>query len=132
MKRKVFLEKSFRVLVFTVVAALAGWFSKLLSIQFKSKLRFVTVPVRFISEKLYLGKGFIIHQDKNDLQVLSRHCPHLGCSLQSHVQSKQIVCPCHGSRFTEDGVYIQGPAKKNMNTLNFTLNRDETLKIQLD
>ena len=37
-------------------------------------------------------------------------CPHAGC-LVSTVVDDEIICPCHGSRFSAlDGSVIQGPA----------------------
>ena len=43
-------------------------------------------------------------------------CPHLGCALKYNSAEHTWDCPCHGSRFTEDGSLIDNPAtadKKN-------------------
>lgn len=37
-------------------------------------------------------------------------CPHEGC-LVSKVEGTQVVCPCHGSRFSLDGAVVAGPAR---------------------
>ena len=37
-------------------------------------------------------------------------CPHLKCVLQWNGDEKTFDCPCHGSRFTNEGVVINGPA----------------------
>ncbi len=37
-------------------------------------------------------------------------CPHLGCALKYNEAEHTWDCPCHGSRFTEDGKVIDGPA----------------------
>lgn len=37
-------------------------------------------------------------------------CPHLGCALKYNKEEHSWDCPCHGSRFTEDGALIDGPA----------------------
>ncbi len=37
-------------------------------------------------------------------------CPHLGCALKYNRQEHSWDCPCHGSRFTENGELIDGPA----------------------
>jgi Rieske Fe-S protein len=37
-------------------------------------------------------------------------CPHAGCNV-SKVENGNIVCPCHGSRFSLEGAVVQGPAK---------------------
>ena len=44
-------------------------------------------------------------------------CPHMGCALKYNRQEHSWDCPCHGSRFTQDGRLIDNPAtgdKKQM------------------
>lgn len=41
-------------------------------------------------------------------------CPHMGCALKWNSQERSWDCPCHGSRFTESGELVDGPAKKGM------------------
>lgn len=41
-------------------------------------------------------------------------CPHAGCLVASVVDD-EIICPCHGSRFSAvDGSVIQGPASQGL------------------
>lgn len=37
-------------------------------------------------------------------------CPHLGCALKYNPDEHSWDCPCHGSRFTEQGELIDNPA----------------------
>lgn len=37
-------------------------------------------------------------------------CPHLGCALKYNSAEHTWDCPCHGSRFTENGELIDNPA----------------------
>ena len=37
-------------------------------------------------------------------------CPHLGCALKYNAAEHTWDCPCHGSRFGEDGALIDNPA----------------------
>ena len=37
-------------------------------------------------------------------------CPHLGCALKFNKAEHTWDCPCHGSRFTEEGQLIDNPA----------------------
>lgn len=37
-------------------------------------------------------------------------CPHMGCALKWNAQEHTWDCPCHGSRFEEDGRLINNPA----------------------
>ncbi len=40
-------------------------------------------------------------------------CPHLGCALKWNAAERSWDCPCHGSRFTENGLLLNGPATDN-------------------
>lgn len=37
-------------------------------------------------------------------------CPHLGCALKWNPQEHSWDCPCHGSRFTEEGRLLENPS----------------------
>ena len=41
-------------------------------------------------------------------------CTHLGCALKYNKQEHCWDCPCHGSRFSEDGEILDGPANKKL------------------
>lgn len=41
-------------------------------------------------------------------------CPHMGCALTYNSQEHSWDCPCHGSRFTEDGRLLDNPATGDM------------------
>lgn len=40
----------------------------------------------------------------------TKRCPHLGCALKWNPEERSWDCPCHGSRFTENGELIDNPA----------------------
>ncbi|MGM9662386.1 MAG: FAD-dependent oxidoreductase [Oscillospiraceae bacterium] len=37
-------------------------------------------------------------------------CPHMGCALKWNPRERSWDCPCHGSRFAEDGALLENPA----------------------
>lgn len=39
-----------------------------------------------------------------------KRCPHMGCGMKWNKEEHSWDCPCHGSRFDEDGGVIEGPA----------------------
>ena len=43
-----------------------------------------------------------------------KRCPHMGCGLKWNQEEHSWDCPCHGSRFDEDGGVIEGPAMGNL------------------
>lgn len=40
-------------------------------------------------------------------------CPHMGCRLSWNPDERSWDCPCHGSRFDENGKLMDNPAKKD-------------------
>jgi len=48
------------------------------------------------------------------LNAYTAICPHLGCVLQWNADETSFDCPCHGSRFTNEGVVINGPAMTDL------------------
>ena len=50
----------------------------------------------------------------NLLSLNQKRCPHLGCALKWNPQEHSWDCPCHGSRFEEDGTLIDNPAAGNL------------------
>ncbi len=46
----------------------------------------------------------------NLLTPTKKRCPHLGCALKWNKYEHSWDCPCHGSRFHEDGTLIDNPA----------------------
>ena len=48
------------------------------------------------------------------LKFTKPRCPHLGCALEWNSMEHSWDCPCHGSRFSEDGTLMDNPATKDM------------------
>ena len=46
----------------------------------------------------------------NLLTFHQKRCPHMGCALKWNETEKSWDCPCHGSRFDEEGGVIDNPA----------------------
>ncbi len=47
---------------------------------------------------------------KGLLTPTAPRCPHMGCALKYNKQEHSWDCPCHGSRFDENGELINNPA----------------------
>ena len=54
----------------------------------------------------------------NLLKPTAPRCPHLGCALNWNPEERSWDCPCHGSRFAEDGKLLDGPATGGIFTKN--------------
>lgn len=57
------------------------------------------------------GSVLVDRPSGNTFNALSSICTHQSCTIDSFDSIKnQFVCPCHGSRFDENGKVAQGPA----------------------
>ena len=52
----------------------------------------------------------IVESTVNLLNFKTPRCPHLGCALKWNNAEKSWDCPCHGSRFSENGELLDNPA----------------------
>ena len=50
----------------------------------------------------------------NLLTPTTKRCPHLGCALKWNKAEHSWDCPCHGSRFSENGKVLDNPANNNL------------------
>lgn len=48
------------------------------------------------------------------LVALYKVCVHLGCLYAWVDSTVRFECPCHGSKYLEDGTYIEGPAPRDL------------------
>ncbi len=48
-------------------------------------------------------------------------CTHLGCLPKWVDVASRFECPCHGSKFERDGLYIAGPAPRSMDRFQTTI-----------
>lgn len=44
-------------------------------------------------------------------------CVHLGCLYEWQAVSGRFECPCHGSKYTKEGKYIEGPAPRSLDRM---------------
>ena len=59
------------------------------------------------------GEKLAVFVDKKGQQHLfSARCTHLGCTIGWNPGEKTFDCPCHGSRFSEMGEVVNGPAAR--------------------
>lgn len=52
--------------------------------------------------------------ENNKLHAVSAVCTHMKCIVNWNNAEKTWDCPCHGSRFTQEGKVIEGPAIKDL------------------
>lgn len=68
------------------------------------------------SRKIFSTQLFtnIIESTINLLNPTTPRCPHLGCALKWNNAEKSWDCPCHGSRFSENGKLLDNPSTADL------------------
>jgi len=74
-------------------------------------------------------RRLFVLRDEDDFHVISGVCTHLGCTVQWRQDERRFDCPCHGSRFREDGTVISGPAPRPLEWYAVTLSPDGYLEV---
>ena len=75
--------------------------------------------------------GFYIVREAGKLYAVSSNCTHKRCLVTPENDGRvELACECHGSRFTETGVVIKGPARVSLPHLGIML--DSTGHIIVD
>ena len=69
-------------------------------------------PSRSIIKSQLLVNGF--ESVVNLLSVSKKRCPHLGCALKWNKDERSWDCPCHGSRFSENGKLLENPSNSDL------------------
>ncbi len=63
-----------------------------------------------------VGDAVVHRHADGRVQAWSARCTHLGCRLERVIDGV-VVCPCHGSRFDEQGRVVNGPATRPLQPL---------------
>ena len=69
----------------------------------------------------------IIYNVDGEIIACSLVCTHLGCTVAESATG--FDCPCHGSRFDENGNVLAGPAQKPLKTLRVEILEGGMLKL---
>ena len=82
------------------------------------------------ADQLHNGEGAIIssglkkyavyRDESGELHVFSASCTHLGCVVHWNGDEKTFDCPCHGSRYSNEGKVINGPAVADLKAVQVT------------
>ena len=67
------------------------------------------------SSRTFPNEDMIVFHDTEGLFAISTICTHLGCVVS--YDGVAFTCPCHGSRFSDSGEVLKGPAPKALSWL---------------
>lgn len=77
----------------------------------------------------YRGKPAVVLQPApGQFVALSAVCTHLGCVVAWQEQAGEFECPCHGGRFSAEGLVLAGPPPSPLETFTVEIDGDQ-LKI---
>jgi cytochrome b6-f complex iron-sulfur subunit len=72
--------------------------------------------------------GFILVKSDESIRLFSRACTHLGCQLELD-QTQGLRCPCHGSKFNQQGEVLKGPAMRSLTEYRFSYLADNSHRL---
>ena len=88
----------------------------------------------------YASDGIVDEYAKKERILIVRHegkiyaptstCTHKNCAVK--LKEKEIVCPCHGSKFTIQGTSLKGPAKGSLFRYAIKVNENGNLIVDRD
>lgn len=88
------------------------------------------VPSADASPEAYTdGKFWLVQTEEGDPKALYMVCTHLGCLYKWEPSNFRFECPCHGSKFTHDGLYIEGPAPRSLDSFEILADGDGQLGV---
>ncbi|MGD9487251.1 MAG: ubiquinol-cytochrome c reductase iron-sulfur subunit [Calditrichaceae bacterium] len=123
-KRRTFLHTLGRRILFLAAGLLYFPFSGFLN-RISQKKHVLKLKLKDLKETEF----FFVRTDHQKLRIISKKCTHLGCTVNFNENSKMFICPCHGSKFDNEGNYLSGPAKKNLTDLDYKLNETNDIEI---
>jgi len=122
MKRRDFLSKTLTLAPWAATAPLVWPTGRFLLFDEAGRGK-ITLPLAQIKEGItpVTRAALFIRKEGDAITVLDAHCTHMGCLLRFDREHQVFNCPCHKSRFSRDGKRLRGPAKRDMDTVSFTL-----------
>ena len=71
------------------------------------------------------GKFWLVNTEDEGPKALYMVCTHLGCLYKWQASNNRFECPCHGSKFSKAGYYIEGPAPRSLDQFELTVEGEQ-------
>ena len=69
----------------------------------------------------------LLQKAPGEFVAMSAVCTHLGCIVKWVEADQELLCPCHGGRFSTEGVVIGGPPPAPLELYPVSLQDDQIL-----
>jgi len=130
--RRTFLKRA-SLFVFTgafVVQGIALLRALWPDVLYEPAARFkVGSPSEFADGLSYIeARRLFISRRGNEFYAMSAVCTHLGCTVKPEAGAtggSEFHCPCHGSRYREDGTNYAGPAPRPLERYRLEIAADD-------
>ena len=113
-----------------VLAALSNWFFFEPRVTYGPSARFAIGKPEDFPSGTRISRDVervCIVREGNRLAAISTTCTHLGCIVA--IADTGFACPCHGSRYDQDGNVTGGPAPKPLPWFKLTLAPNGELEV---
>ncbi len=90
----------------------------------KPKPRHIKVAAPLPVSGFHAERDFILFAREEQAWAVSRTCTHLGCRVNFLEDQQLIECPCHQSRFSEQGKRLRGPAERDLPAFAVAVQKD--------
>lgn len=112
-RRKILLGAA-KLLTFSVVTSLLYPLFKFIGYKVPQKKQFISIEKDLLPGGFHIADTFVLFVSEDGPWAVSRRCTHLGCMVVFNDTLKQLICPCHQSKFSTQGKRLSGPAVKDL------------------
>jgi cytochrome b6-f complex iron-sulfur subunit len=75
---------------------------------------------------------FWLSNTETGVAAIYKVCTHLGCLFKWVDTNQRFECPCHGSKFQANGLFIEGPAPRSLDRFEMTVVLDDGTEVVSD
>jgi cytochrome b6-f complex iron-sulfur subunit len=77
---------------------------------------------------LYLYPKVWLCNTPEGLYAFHDYCTHLGCIIKWVKSNTRFECPCHAAKFEKNGIYIEGPTLRHLDSYLIRVNTPEGIR----
>jgi Rieske Fe-S protein len=74
----------------------------------------------------------VVNAGADGFRAYNAYCPHAGCAVAWDAGERQVVCPCHLSRFSLEGEVLTPPAKEPLDAYPVVIDTTSPGTLQID
>jgi len=90
----------------------------------QSKKFSLAIPLDKLTSPVTKHTKALIKKEGEKIQVFDSRCTHMGCILNIDNKNNKFVCPCHSSEFDLNGKRLKGPAKRDLDILDYKIENE--------